>query len=59
MLTIQHNGDGTADVYKGLGIVARLIYQINGKIAVKVLTDGHDEIVNNLQSAMSVIKERI
>lgn len=59
MLTIRHNGDGTAEVYKGLGIVARLIYQINGKIAVKVLRDGHDEIVNNLQAALGVVKERV
>lgn len=59
MLSIQHHANNTADVYKGQGIVARLVHQPNGKVIVKVLTDGHDEIVNNIQSAMSVIKERV
>lgn len=59
MLTIQHNGNNTADVYKGLTIVARIAHQPNGRVIVKVLTDGHDEITNNIQSALSVIKERV
>ncbi|WP_041823958.1 hypothetical protein [Shouchella clausii] len=59
MLTIQHNGNNTADVYKGLTIVARIAHQPNGRVAVKVLTDGHDEIANNMQTALNVVKERV
>ncbi|GIN13171.1 hypothetical protein J26TS2_30380 [Shouchella clausii] len=59
MLTIQHNGNNTADVYKGLSIVARIAHQPNGRVIVKVLTDGHDEIVNNMQTALDVVKERV
>ncbi|PAE90917.1 hypothetical protein CHH72_00415 [Shouchella clausii] len=59
MLSIRHNGNNTADVYKGLSIVARIAHQPNGRVAVKVLTDGHDEIVNNMQTALNVVKERV
>ncbi|GAF14907.1 hypothetical protein JCM19045_4243 [Bacillus sp. JCM 19045] len=59
MLSIQHNGNNTADVYKDLSIVARLAHQPNGRVAVKVLTDGHDEIADNEQKALLIVKERI
>ncbi|GAF20813.1 MULTISPECIES: hypothetical protein [Shouchella] len=59
MLSIQQNGNNTADVYKGLTIVARFIRQKNGQVAVKVLTDGHDEMTDNEQKALLIVKERI
>ncbi|AIC93666.1 MULTISPECIES: hypothetical protein [Shouchella] len=59
MLSIQQNGNNTTDVYKGLTIVARFIRQDNGQVAVKVLTDGHDEMTDNEQKALLIVKERI
>lgn len=59
MLRIQHNGDNTADIYKGISIVARLGRQANGTVAVKVLTDGHDEMADDEQKALLIIKERV
>ncbi|MBG9783573.1 hypothetical protein [Shouchella lehensis] len=59
MLRIKHNGDNTADIYKGICIVARLARQANGRVAVKVLTDGHDEMADDEQKALLIIKERV
>lgn len=59
MLEIQHAGHNLADIYKGMRLVARFSYQPTGRVMVKVFHDGHDEIVESVQAAMNLVRERI